>query len=289
MNYREVYYSSAEGLRLHARDYHHVGELIPVLCLPGLTRNARDFEVVAERLERERRVICPDFRGRGLSQYAGDPLSYRPDVEMADTLALLDHLGIEKAAVIGTSRGGLVAMLMAAAAPQRVAGLLLNDIGPRLEKDGLLRIRSYLGRDLAASGWPEAVVKLKAANPGIVNLPESGWEAFARRLFREENGSVRADYDPRLAVAFPTAETIETGSIPELWHLYETAAPVTVLRGANSDLLSAATVEEMLLRHADAEAVTVADRGHVPFLDEPQSWAAIERLLSRAGRFRTPS
>ena len=135
MRFRNVWYDSADGLRLFARDYSHQGPLLPVLCLPGLTRNARDFEDVAERLSAERRVICPDFRGRGASQYAGDPKTYRPDVEMADTLALLDHLGIARTVIIGTSRGGLVGMMMAAAAPERVAGLLLNDIGPRLETD----------------------------------------------------------------------------------------------------------------------------------------------------------
>ena len=160
--------------------------------------------------------------------------------------------------------------------------LLLNDIGPRLEKDGLLRIRSYLGRDMTVPGWPEAVARLKTGNPGIAGLSDSGWEAFARRLFREHNGGVIADYDPALAEVFPSAEAIAKGPIPELWEIYETAPPVTVLRGANSDLLSAATVEEMLRRHKNAEAATVPGRGHVPFLDEPASWAAIKRLLIRA-------
>ncbi len=289
MKFRDVWHSSTDNLRLHARDYPHDGALLPVLCLPGLTRNARDFEDVAERLSAERRVICPDFRGRGASQYAVDPKTYRPDVEMADTLALLDHLGVDRAIVIGTSRGGLVGMMMASSAPARVAGLMLNDIGPRLEKDGLLRIRSYLGRDMRAASWPAAIARLKAGNPGIAGLPEAGWETFARRLFRDDEGFIVADYDPALAVVFPSTEAIEKGPIPELWQIYETAAPVTVLRGANSDLLSEATVEEMLLRHTNAEAVTVPDRGHVPFLDEPESWAAIERLLSRASGSQIPS
>ena len=289
MSFRDVWHQSADGLRLHARDYGHDGPLLPVLCLPGLTRNARDFEDVAERLSAERRVICPDFRGRGASQFAGDPKTYRPDVEMADTLALLDHLDVERVVILGTSRGGLVGMMMAASAPQRVAGLLLNDIGPRLEKDGLLRIRNYLGRDMTAPGWGHAVARLKSGNPGIVDLSDSGWDIFARRLFREQGGVVIADYDPALAVVFPTAEAIDKGPVPELWQIYETAAPVAILRGENSDLLSEATVAEMLLRHADAEAVTVRARGHVPFLNEPESWAAIERLLNRASRFQTPS
>src|SRR5438552_7460330 len=146
MSFREIRYISADGLSLYARDYGPVvGGKTPLLCLPGLTRNSADFEEVAERLAPTRRVVAPDFRGRGHSQYASDPKTYRPDVEMADTLLLMDQLGIQKAAIIGTSRGGIVAMLMAAKAKDRLAGICFNDIGPRIGKAGLLRIRSYLG------------------------------------------------------------------------------------------------------------------------------------------------
>ena len=284
MNFREVFYTSGDGLRLYARDHgpQNSGRL-PVLCLPGLTRNAKDFEPLAERLGASRRVICPDFRGRGRSQYAGDPLTYRPDVELSDTLLLLDALEVQRAAVVGTSRGGIVGMIMAAKAPERLAGLLLNDIGPRIDTSGLLRIRGYLGTDPEFSDWAEAVAALKATNPGFDTLTAADWERFARRVFREEKGRPRADYDPRLAANFPSAADIAAGQVPELWALLPALAgvPVTVLRGVHSDLLSAATVAEMLAHLPHATAVTVADRGHVPFLDEPESLAAVDALLAR--------
>lgn len=271
-----------DGLRLFARDYAGAAERTPVLCLPGLTRNSKDFGDIAERLSSSRRVIAPDFRGRGRSQYANDPLTYRPDMELADTLGLMDHLGIHRAAVIGTSRGGIAAMLMAAKAGERLAGVLLNDIGPRIEKAGLLRIRSYLGTDPQFTGWSAAVKALKSTNPGLETLGETQWQAFARRVFREVNGSPRADYDASLAAGFPSAEDIAAGKVPELWGLLEAmkAIPVTVLRGEHSDLLSAETVDDMRKRLPQLAAVTVADRGHVPFLDEPESLAAIAAWLA---------
>ncbi len=287
MEFRELRYLSADGLSLYARDYGpESSRPVPLLCLPGLTRNSKDFETIAPRLAAGRRVVCPDFRGRGRSQYAGDPLTYRPEVELADTLALLDLLGIARAAVIGTSRGGIVAMVMAANHPDRLAGILFNDIGPKIEPEGLLRIRSYLGRTPAFTSWPDAVAGLRALHAGFETLTDAEWLAFARRVFRDESGDPRPDSDPGIAVAFPTIEDIETGKVRELWPLFELTAtmPVTVLRGVNSDLLSEATVAGMVARHGAAEAVTVRNRGHVPFLDEPEALAAIERWLDRVDR-----
>lgn len=281
--FRTVRFRSADGINLHARDYGpETGGRLSVLCLPGLTRNSRDFETVAPRLARQRRVICPDFRGRGESGHAQDPLTYRPEVELADTLGILDHLGIRRVAVIGTSRGGIVAMLLAARAPERMAGVLLNDIGPRIEAAGLLRIRGYLGADPAFRSWDQAVAALKATNPGCPGLSEDEWLGFARRVFREENGVLRASHDPRLASTFPSAEDIAAGRVPELWPLFDlmTGIPVAVLRGENSDLLSEATVAEMQAHHPRLAAVTVRNRGHVPFLDEPESEAAIDAWLA---------
>jgi len=282
--HRDVFLAAADGVVLHARDHGPPdATLTPVLCLPGLTRNAKDFEAVAARLARRRRVVSPDFRGRGQSAYAADPLTYRPDVELADTLHLLDHLGIGRVAVIGTSRGGLVAMLLAASAPQRLAGVLFNDIGPRIDAAGLLRIRSYLGSDPRFDSWAAAVAALRATNPGIAGLSDGQWLIFARRVFREVDGLPRADYDPRLAATFPSAEDIAAGNIPELWGLLDQLPPVpaTVLRGENSDLLSAATVAEMKAHVPHLKTVTVKDRGHVPFLDEPESLSAIDAWLAQ--------
>ncbi len=281
-SFTEVFIGPADGVRLYARDYGpSEGGLTPLVCLPGLTRNSKDFETAAPRLSAARRVICPDFRGRGQSGRAADPLTYRPDVELSDTLALLDHLGLTRAAVLGTSRGGIVAMVMAAKAPERLAGIALNDIGPRIDKTGLLRIRSYLGLDPQFSGWDQAVVAMKATNPGFPGLSEDGWMAFARRVFRDVNGVPRVDYDVRLAETFPNAGEIAAGKLPELWGLLDLLAevPALVLRGEHSDLLSAETVAEMQARLPTLVAVTVMDRGHVPFLDEPESTRAIDAWL----------
>ena len=281
MSFREHYIDAADGLRIYARDYPGEETRTPVLCLPGLTRNARDFETVATILAAARRVICIDFRGRGRSS-RGDPATYRPDVELSDTLALLDQLKIDRAAVLGTSRGGIVALLMAAQALHRMAGVAFNDIGPRIGKAGLLRIRSYLGIDPQFTSWEQAVTALKLSNPGFPSLPEEDWMAFARRVFRDAGGLPRADYDAALLQNFPTPEDINAGKVPELWELLEllNGLPTLVLRGEHSDLLSHDTVIEMQARLPGLAAVTVKERGHVPFLDEPESLGAIAQWLA---------
>ena len=287
MDYAEHVVTAEDGTQLYARDYAGPpgSRLTPVVCLPGLTRNAKDFETIAPRLAAQRRVLALDFRGRGRSGRA-DPATYRPDQEVADTLAVLDHLGVERFAIVGTSRGGIAAMVMAARALPRMAGVLFNDIGPKIDKAGLLRIRGYLGADPQFSGWDEAVAALKSANPGFPFLSDEEWLAFARRVYREENGRPRADYDPGLAVTFPGNADIESGKVPELWGLFDLLAPLPclVLRGEHSDLLSPETVAEMQRRHKRLAAVTVKDRGHVPFLDEPEALAAIDAFLERHAR-----
>jgi pimeloyl-ACP methyl ester carboxylesterase len=283
MNYAERRIAAEDGTLLYARDYGAGLEgPTPVVCLPGLTRNAKDFETIAPRLSQTRRVICPDFRGRGLSGRA-DPSTYRPDQECADTLLLLDKLGIERFGIIGTSRGGVVAMVMAARALPRIAGVVFNDIGPRIDKAGLLRIRSYLGTDAGFAHWDDAVAALKFTTPGFDSLRDDEWMAFARAVFRDINGKPHTDYDPGLTNNFPSAADIEAGKVPELWGLFELMAdvPAAVLRGEHSDLLSEATVGEMRSRHRSLATATVKDRGHVPFLDEPESAAVIDQWLRR--------
>ncbi|CAN5508593.1 alpha/beta hydrolase [soil metagenome] len=283
MAYADVWFQSADGLKLHARDHAGAGDHMPVLCLSGLTRNVRDFEPVADLVGTGRRIVAMDYRGRGQSQYADDPQAYRPDFEAADAFLLLDTLGISRAAIIGTSRGGIVAMVMAAQNRDRLAGILFNDIGPVLGKQGLLRIRSYLGKSASFAGWRDAVVALKRTHDAFRGLSEEDWLAFAHRVYREENGNPALDYDLRLGETFPTAEEIEAGPLPDLWALFDglDGLPLSVLRGDHSDLLSADTVAEMQRRHPGLEATAIPDRGHVPFLDEPESVAAIRRWLAR--------
>jgi pimeloyl-ACP methyl ester carboxylesterase len=281
MDYAEHLIAAEDGTQLYVRDHaaDHGGP-VPIVCLPGLTRNAKDFETIAPRLAESRRVLAFDFRGRGRSGRA-DPASYRPDQEVSDTLRVLDTLGIERFAIIGTSRGGIAAMVMAARALPRMAGVVFNDIGPKIDKAGLLRIRTYLGTDPQFGSWDEAVAALKSSNPGFDSLSEAEWLAFARRVYREVNGVPRADYDPALAQNFPSVADIEAGKVPELWALLDMMAdvPSLVLRGEHSDLLSAEIVAGMHQHHRRLASATVASRGHVPFLDEPESRAAIDEWL----------
>lgn len=278
--------TAPDGVTLYARDHApQMSARMPVVCLPGLTRNAKDFEPVARRLSASRRVVCLDFRGRGQSGRA-DPSTYRPDQECADTLGVLDHLGIRRFGIIGTSRGGIVAMIMATRARERMAGVVFNDIGPRIDVAGLLRIRSYLGKDPQLQDWPMAVAALKATNPGLETLGEDEWLAFARRVFRGEDGRPRPDYDPGLLNNFPHEDDIRSGKVPELWGLLDLMAglPAVVLRGEHSDLLSADTVAQMQAQLPGLEAVLVRNRGHVPFLDEPECEAAIDSWLAEIDR-----
>jgi pimeloyl-ACP methyl ester carboxylesterase len=282
--WRDVRFRSPDGLDLYARDYGPAsGGPTPALCLSGLTRNSKDAHPVADRIAAGRRVVAPDYRGRGRSAYATDWRSYRVEVELADAMALLDTLGIGKVVVLGTSRGGLIAMLIAALHRERLAGVLLNDIGPVLEPDGLLRIRSYLGRPLRVTTWRGAVAALKRTNPGFESLDEAQWLAFARRLYRDEGCRPVLDYDPKLRRSFPTPAQIAAGAAPPLWDLLAglDGLPVAALRGEHSDLLSPATHARMAKAVAGLDAVTVRERGHAPFLDEPESIAAIGRLLAR--------
>lgn len=281
VSHRDVSFISADGLALFGRDYPARGDAAPILCLAGLTRSSRDFEPLAQWLGGERRIITMDYRGRGRSQYAPDPLTYRPEVELADALRLLDHLGIHRVNVIGTSRGGIISMIMAAQHPRRLKGVLLNDIGPVIERAALLRIRNYLGKARAFGNWVEAVSALKDRNPGFEHLSEVEWLSFARRTFIEKDGQITHDYDLRLVETFPTEDEIARTEAPDLWPLFDAlkGIPVTVLRAENSDLLSAATVASMKDRHPGLAAYVIRDRGHVPFLDEPEARAAIKAWL----------
>jgi pimeloyl-ACP methyl ester carboxylesterase len=295
-DYKSIRYRSDDGLVLFARDYNTARRSkTPVLCLSGLTRSSKDFETVAPILAQERRVICVDFRGRGNSQYAADLLTYRPDIELADTILLLRKLNIERVAIIGTSRGGIVGMLMAGLQPEMLAGLFLNDIGPVLDAPGLLRIRSYLGVDPHCADWEQAMNGLRKSNPGFKDMTQADWLRFAKRVFASDGDVPRLDYDVGLVKTFPTVDDVSAGRVPQLWELFSAIGdlPISVLRGENSDLLSDATVTEMKRVKPQLDATVVANRGHAPFLDEPESHAAIMRWLLRVdvnekGRINRP-
>ena len=269
-------WTTFDGLSLH---YEDEGRGLPLLCLAGLTRTARDFDYLAPHLP-PLRLIRMDYRGRGLSDWAPDATSYTGPTEARDVLALLDHLGLEKVAILGTSRGGLVGMTLAATAKARLLGLALNDIGPVIEPAGLERIKDYIGRNPAARTLAEAAAAMPRHNPGVHGVPPGRWMDEARHFFLDAGDRLTINYDPALREAFLAAFE---GPPADLWPLFDACAglPLALIRGANSDLLSTATAEEMVRRRPDMVFAEVPDRAHVPFLDEPESLAAIRAWLAR--------
>jgi pimeloyl-ACP methyl ester carboxylesterase len=281
--WQDRYFQSTDGLRLHYRDYPATTGLAPVLCLPGLTRNCRDFEAIAPTIQRSRRVLGVDLRGRGLSQHDPNWQNYHPGTYVADVATLLASAGIERVIVLGTSLGGLIAMIMAATTPQLLAGVILNDVGPEIAPEGLARISSYVGRSAPVRSWPEAVAQVRATY-GLAwpTATDEDWLAFARRGYREVGGVPRLDMDPMIGEAVRAAPS---GAAPDLWPLFAAlgSLPVLALRGASSDVLSQATFDRMAREKPDLARVTVPGRGHPPMLDEPESMAAIDDFLSNCG------
>ncbi|MEM1314006.1 MAG: alpha/beta hydrolase [Pseudomonadota bacterium] len=273
-------FTAADGRRLHYLDE---GEGPPVLCLAGLSRNHRDFDPLAAHLRGRFRVLRLDGRGRGRSDHAEHPLQeYSPQVEAGDALGLLAHLGLTGVGLVGTSRGGVLGMMMAAGRPGSVAALALNDVGAELELPGLLRILAYLGRPPTALSFAEAAERLARDNAAqFPNVGLARWEAHARAIYDDDAGRPVLSYDPHLSAATGAALDMEMPHV-DLWPLFEAvkAIPVLVIRGANSDILSAETLARMAREHPGLAQVTIADRGHAPFLDEPEALAALDAFLT---------
>jgi pimeloyl-ACP methyl ester carboxylesterase len=266
-------FPAEDGARLAYRD---VGEGLPLLCLPGLTRSMADFDPLVPHLP-ALRLIRMDYRGRGASAWTG-AASYTVAQEARDALALLDHLGVAKAAILGTSRGGLIGMVLGAAARDRVLGLCLNDIGPEINRDGLARIADYVGCHPSGRSHADFAERL-SRSPGFAGVPMQRWLDEARRLTLETPEGLRIPYDPALGEAFRAAFD---GPPVDLWPLFDAlqGLPLALIRGANSDLLTAETARKMRDRRPDIAFAEVPDRAHVPFLDEPQSLDLIHRFLA---------
>lgn len=269
------HFTASDGARLAFRDE---GEGLPVLCLAGLTRASTDFDFAAPHL-RDVRLIRLDYRGRGGSEWTG-AATYTVPREATDALELLDHLGITQTAILGTSRGGLIAMGLAAKARDRLLGICFNDIGPVIERSGLEKIFDYVGRNPAAKTIEDLVARLPRTMPGFANVTESRWRAFAERLYTETDRGLHIRYDPELRTSFLAAFE---GPPVDLWPLFDAAAglPLALIRGRNSDLLSPETAEEMRRRRPDMGFADVPDRAHVPFLDEPESLAVLRSWLEK--------
>lgn len=277
--YRDGYLVVSDGLRLHYRDYPGNPAKAPLLCLHGLTRNGRDFADFAERYSPGRRVIALDFRGRGLSDDDPLPGRYNPLVYAGDVIQLLGQLGIERAVFVGTSLGGLVTMVTATMAPQRIAAAILNDVGPELAEVGLDRIRSYVGKGGHFSSWDEAAEAISEnAGQAHPNYSHGDWVKMAHRVCREDNGGIRFDYDMAIALPFETE-----GPAPrvDMWPLFNALGqkPLLVVRGALSELLAAEALPKMHAAVPDMRSVTVPEVGHAPMLDEPAAVAAIDAFL----------
>ena len=281
-----IHWRSTDGLNLHARDYHGAVDRPPVICLHGLTRNARDFEDLAPSIvgATGRRVIAVDIRGRGGSDRALDPMSYNPAMYAADILALLDDQAIARAAFVGTSMGGLIMMTLALMRPDAIAAAVLNDVGPEIAPEGLARIAGYIGVSAEVADWAGAAAWVKAGN-GVV-FPDYGdvdWDRMARRTFREAGGRPVLDYDTDIALPIRAADP--SAPAPDLWPAFSalvSGRPALLIRGETSDILSpdiAARMRAVAPHMAYAEVPRV---GHAPMLDESEAFNAITTLLLAA-------
>ena len=275
------YFTSHDGLQLYYRDFGADNGGTPVICLPGLTRNSRDFEDLATYVSGRRRVITCDFRGRGFSDYDEHWENYHPLTYVQDTWTLLDHLGIENIIVVGTSLGGLCAMVMAKTQGDRLAGVVMNDIGPEINPAGIARVQEYTGRVPPVKSWDEAANQAREIyGEWLPGLSDDDWQTMARRAYREDDHGVpRLDMDSNIGEAVRKVGP-QKG---DPWALFDALkdVPVTLLWGVMSDILTKDIVDKMTGRKPDLEVVAVPNRGHVPLLDEPECLAAIDALLER--------
>src|SRR6478672_6009311 len=276
-------WTSADGLTLYARDY-AAGPgpaKLPLIAIHGLTRNSADFEAIAPLIAQSgRRVLAVDIRGRGKSDRAPDPMTYQPATYAQDVLALLNQTGIERAVFLGTSMGGLITMAIAAIRSKVIAGAILNDIGPEVAKEGLMRIAAYSGQPVDTPGWPEAAAYVKSINAvAFPHYTDADWDAFARRVFRiGTEGAPVLDYDPDIAVPIRAAGA--KALVPNLWPMFTRLTKgrqVLLVRGETSDLLSAGIAAKMRKRAPKMDYVEAPGVGHAPMLDEPEVKAAIGR------------
>jgi pimeloyl-ACP methyl ester carboxylesterase len=278
--------SAQDGRKLHVRDYGpRNGVALPVVCLPGLTRTSADFDalatVLAVHAERPRRVLALDYRGRGLSEHDRNPDNYNVLVEAADVLSVLTALGVGSAVFVGTSRGGILTMILAAQRPTSISGAVLNDIGPVVEPKGLIRIKGYVGKLPQAKSFEEAADILRwLFSAQFPKFTADDWLADASRTFRAHDGRLIPTYDPALA---KTLEGVDVERPPPaLWNEFAALGrvPVMVIRGANSDILSGLTVEAMQARHPRLTAIEIPDEGHPPQLSGPDLTGRIAAFVA---------
>jgi pimeloyl-ACP methyl ester carboxylesterase len=283
--FQSLFVAAPDGLRLHVRRYGERGRALPIVCLPGLTRNGADFHELATALTQNsaqpRLIITIDSRGRGRSDHDPNPENYSFPVELADVIAVITALEIGPAVFIGTSRGGILTMLLAAARPTAIAGAILNDIGPVIDVKGLMRIKGYAGRLPTPRSHEEgADVLRRLGDAQFPGLPPEGWLRQAKQVWRNENGAMVLAYDTRIA---KTLEAIDVEHAPPaLWAQFDALArvPLMVVHGANSDILSVATLDAMRERRLDIDILEVPNQGHAPFLAEPDVIARVAAFVT---------
>lgn len=289
MSFTDLTWTSHDGLVLHARDYAPTAPVagVPVICIHGLTRNARDFEDLAPRLAAlGRRVIAVDVRGRGRSARDPQPLNYHPGTYAMDVVALLEATGIDRAAFVGTSMGGIITMVLASIRPEAIAGTVLNDVGPELSPVGLARIGGYVGGGSAFATWDEATAYAKAINgAAFPDHADADWARFARRLVDETpEGTLVLAYDPRIAAPFKAADPdAPPADMTPLFRALAACGPLLLVRGGISDLIDPPIVERMRAAVPAMAYVEVPNVGHAPMLTEPEAWDAIAAFLARVG------
>jgi pimeloyl-ACP methyl ester carboxylesterase len=287
--YVERRWTSPDGLSLFARDYAPGPGPArpPIIAIHGLTRNSADFGAIAPLLAQSgRRVLAVDVRGRGLSDRALDPMTYRPDVYAADVLALMDQAAVDRAVFVGTSMGGLITMALTALRPKAVVAAVLNDIGPEVAPEGLARIAAYSGQPVEIGSWADAAAYAKQINAvAFPHYSDADWDAFARRIFRQQpDGEIGLDYDPDISAPIRAAGS--KALVPNLWPMFRRLArnrPTLLVRGGTSDLLSAAIAGKMRKAAPTLAYVEVPGVGHAPMLDEPEAKAAIFEFLAELG------
>jgi pimeloyl-ACP methyl ester carboxylesterase len=294
---RSTFVSAQDGLRLHVREYGaRTAAAVPVVCLPGLTRTTADFDALTPALAYggpERRVIAIDSRGRGLSGYDSNPQNYNLAVELGDVVSVLTANEIGRAVLVGSSRGGILSMLLAVAHPTVIAGVVLHDIGPVIESKGLARIKSYVGKLPQPGTFAEgAEILRRLFDAQFPKLTAEQWLVAAHRAWKTDHNKLVPTYDVRLARTLNDVDIEQP--LPPLWNEFDALArvPILVIRGANSDILSPATVDAMKARHPDLEAIEVADQGHVPLLEGSligRIVAFIERCEQAPAKINAPS
>jgi pimeloyl-ACP methyl ester carboxylesterase len=290
---RSIFLSAPDGLRLHVREHGRAVEsALPIVCLPGLARTTADFDALARVLgygEPRRRVIAIDSRGRGQSEFDVNPKNYNLAVELADVVAVLVALGINQTVFIGSSRGGILTMLLAAAHPEIIAGAVLHDIGPVIDPEGVARIKSYVGKLPQPQTLQEGAEILRGLFAAqFPKFTAEQWLGSARRTWKQQAEKLVLTYDPALAETL--ADFDSEHPLPSLWDEFGALArvPVLVIRGARSDILSAATLNDMRARHPDLESIEVADQGHVPLLEGAELIPRIKSFVLKCERVLRP-